>query len=46
MDAIVEVNRQGTVIWEWWFFNHVVQDIILLKHQLMVLLKILPENVI
>ena len=27
MDAIVEVNRAGTVIWEWWFFNHVVQDI-------------------
>ena len=27
MDVIVEVNRQGTVIWEWWFFNHVVQDI-------------------
>ncbi|MCX6248562.1 MAG: aryl-sulfate sulfotransferase [Bacteroidetes bacterium] len=27
MDAIVEVNKQGTVIWEWWFFNHVVQDI-------------------
>ena len=27
MDAIVEVNRSGTVIWEWWFFNHVVQDI-------------------
>ncbi len=27
MDAIVEVNRQGTVIWEWWFFDHVVQDI-------------------
>jgi len=26
MDAIVEVNRQGTVIWEWWFFDHVVQD--------------------
>ena len=26
MDAIVEVNRQGKVIWEWWFFNHVVQD--------------------
>jgi len=26
MDAIVEVNRQGTVIWEWCFFNHVVQD--------------------
>ncbi|MCX6245520.1 MAG: aryl-sulfate sulfotransferase [Bacteroidetes bacterium] len=27
MDAIVEVNRQGTVIWEWCFFDHVVQDI-------------------
>jgi hypothetical protein len=27
MDAIVEVDRQGTVIWEWCFFNHVVQDI-------------------
>ena len=26
MDAIVEVDRQGKVIWEWWFFNHVVQD--------------------
>lgn len=26
MDALVEVNRQGKVIWEWWFFNHVVQD--------------------
>jgi len=26
MDAIVEVNRAGTVIWEWWFFDHVVQD--------------------
>lgn len=26
MDAIVEVNRQGEVIWEWWFFDHVVQD--------------------
>ncbi len=27
MDAIVEVNRQGNVIWEWCFFDHVVQDI-------------------
>jgi hypothetical protein len=27
MDAIVEVNRVGSVIWEWWFFDHVVQDI-------------------
>ena len=26
MDAIVEVNRLGKVIWEWCFFNHVVQD--------------------
>jgi hypothetical protein len=27
MDAIVEVDRNGNVIWEWWFFDHVVQDI-------------------
>lgn len=27
MDAIVEVDRAGNVIWEWWFFDHVVQDI-------------------
>jgi hypothetical protein len=27
MDAIVEVDRKGNVIWEWWFFDHVVQDI-------------------
>ena len=27
MDAIVEVDMQGNVIWEWWFFDHVVQDI-------------------
>ncbi|MCX6305823.1 MAG: aryl-sulfate sulfotransferase [Bacteroidetes bacterium] len=27
MDAIVEVNRQGAVIWEWCFFDHVVQDL-------------------
>jgi hypothetical protein len=27
MDAVVEVDRSGNVIWEWWFFNHVVQDI-------------------
>ncbi|MFZ4401429.1 MAG: aryl-sulfate sulfotransferase [Bacteroidales bacterium] len=26
MDAIVEVDRQGNVIWEWCFFDHVVQD--------------------
>jgi hypothetical protein len=27
MDVIVEVDRQGKVIWEWAFFDHVVQDI-------------------
>ena len=27
MDALVEVDRSGNVIWEWWFFYHVVQDI-------------------
>jgi hypothetical protein len=27
MDAIVEVDMQGNVVWEWWFFDHVVQDL-------------------
>jgi hypothetical protein len=27
MDAIVEVDMQGKVVWEWWFFDHVIQDI-------------------
>ncbi|MCY2992501.1 MAG: aryl-sulfate sulfotransferase [Planctomycetota bacterium] len=27
MDAVVEVDRQGHVIWEWWFFDHVVQEV-------------------
>ena len=27
MDAVVEVDRQGNVIWEWCFFDHIVQDI-------------------
>ena len=27
MDAIVEVNMQGNIIWEWCFFDHVVQDL-------------------
>jgi hypothetical protein len=27
MDAIVEVDMKGNVVWEWWFFDHVVQDI-------------------
>jgi len=27
MDAVVEVDLNGNVVWEWWFFDHVVQDI-------------------
>jgi len=27
MDAVVEVDVQGNVVWEWWFFDHVVQDV-------------------
>jgi hypothetical protein len=27
MDVIVEVDMQGNVIWEWSFFDHVVQDL-------------------
>jgi hypothetical protein len=27
MDALVEVDMQGKVVWEWWFFDHVVQDV-------------------
>jgi hypothetical protein len=27
MDAVVEVDMQGRVVWEWWFFDHVVQDV-------------------
>lgn len=26
MDAIVEVDSSGTIVWEWWFFNHIIQD--------------------
>jgi hypothetical protein len=26
MDAIVEVDMNGNVVWEWWFFDHLVQD--------------------
>ncbi len=25
MDAIVEVDTSGAVVWEWWFFDHTVQ---------------------
>ena len=27
MDAVVEVDMNGNVVWEWWFFDHVVQDV-------------------
>ncbi len=27
VDAIVEIDMDGNVVWEWWFFNHGVQDI-------------------
>jgi hypothetical protein len=26
MDALVEVDSSGKIVWEWWFFNHLVQD--------------------
>jgi hypothetical protein len=26
MDAVVEVDMNGNIVWEWWFFNHVIQD--------------------
>ncbi len=31
IDAIVEIDMNGNVIWEWWFFDHVIQDIDPLK---------------
>ena len=27
MDALVEVDMQGKVVWEWCFFDHVIQDL-------------------
>lgn len=26
MDAIVEVDMSNNIVWEWWFFNHIIQD--------------------
>ncbi len=26
MDAVVEVDMSGNIVWEWWFFDHVIQD--------------------
>jgi hypothetical protein len=27
MDTIVEVDMQGNIVWEWGFFDHVIQDV-------------------
>lgn len=27
MDAIIEVDMSGNIVWEWWFFDHVIQDL-------------------
>jgi hypothetical protein len=27
LDAIVEIDLAGKVVWEWWFFDHLIQDI-------------------
>jgi len=27
MDTVVEIDMNGNVIWEWWFFDHVIQDV-------------------
>ena len=26
MDAIVEVDKAGNIVWEWWFGDHLIQD--------------------
>lgn len=26
LDAIVEVDMSGVIVWEWWFFDHIIQD--------------------
>lgn len=26
MDAIVEIDMAGNVVWEWWFYDHLIQD--------------------
>jgi hypothetical protein len=26
MDAIVEVDMSGNIVWEWWFFDHAIQE--------------------
>ncbi len=27
MDALVEVDMSGNVVWEWWFYDHLIQDL-------------------
>jgi len=27
VDAVVEVDMDGNIVWEWWFFDHVIQDV-------------------
>ena len=27
MDAIVEIDMAGKVVWEWWFYDHLIQDL-------------------
>jgi len=27
VDAIIEVDMDGNIVWEWWFLDHVIQDI-------------------
>ena len=27
MDAVVEVDMAGNIVWEWWFIDHVIQDL-------------------
>ena len=27
MDAVVEVDLAGNIVWEWWFYDHLIQDV-------------------
>lgn len=26
MDAVVEIDMAGNIVWEWWFYDHLIQD--------------------
>ncbi len=26
VDAVVEIDMDGNIVWEWWFFDHIIQD--------------------